>query len=65
MRYDKGYLRRCERSRNSAMDAAMAAGGSISDRSASRPDIRIANSAGPSMAGVLGAEKGSGMGGGS
>jgi len=57
---------RCESAWNSAIDAASAAGGNMSDRSAKRPDIRIANSLlRPSMDGVLGVENLSGIGGGS
>lgn len=59
------YLRRCESILNSAIDAAKAAGGSISPRSDIIPDIRMANSLGPSIEGVLGSENGSRIGGGS
>lgn len=59
------YLRRCDRMRNSAREAANAAGGSISPRSVRMPEILMANSPGPSIGGVLCAENGSLIGGGS
>jgi len=58
-------LLRCDRAWNSAIDAASAAGGNMLERSDKSPDICIANCLGPSIDGVLGAEKRSGIGGGS